>query len=306
MKIRYFTLLWISICLGACSEKERTELQLSATDIQLDACGSQQTISILTNTTMWQISGCSEWLSAKRDSCFLIIEADCNPTRKKREGRIFVVAEGNYTRIRVWQEKSIRAVGDPYPDSLQPEGIIYKVMDGGLHGMVVSLDEISGKWGKEETVPECYSENDGKENTRKAIEQLKERNNFETDYPLFAWIDEKNKKKREDEWYIPAFHELNELYHIITGNKYKALNYIPTNLNSVLCISHNIMIRDRFDSWLEEYGGIPFKFGEEGWYWSSSVQRQETANACLFRDKDTYLPQAKKTEEKYARAILKF
>lgn len=305
MKSEYLFIWCISACMLACTEKHEIELELSVSEISLNAAGTRQKVVVTTGEDFWQVTGCSSWLSVERDSCFLWIEADCNPSKEQREGRIFVAAGGKYARIRVIQDKSVRAVGDPYPNKISPVGIIYKVMDGGVHGKVISLDEFRGKWGREEDIQGVSDGNDGKENTRKIIEMVKDKEYFTSDYSIFKWVYEKNRNTGE-EWYIPAFHELNELYHILVGDRYVPMKYIPFEMTTELMVKHDIVIRDRFDLWLESNGGISLHYGDQLWYWSSTVCNKDQVVACMFKDQDTYPPLVRKSEEHFVRAILEF
>ena len=305
MKARYMFILCISTCVIGCTKNHETELELSVSEISLNAAGARQKVEVTTGEDFWQVTGCSSWLSVERDSCFLWIEADCNPSKEKREGRIFVTAGGKYARIRVIQDESVRAVGDPYPNKISPVGIIYKVMDGGVHGKVISLDEFQGKWGREEEIQGVLDGNRGKENTRKVIEMVKDKKYFTSDYSIFAWIYEKNKNTGE-EWYIPAFHELNELYHILVGVRYVPMSYIPSSITTELMVKHDIVVRDRFDTCLEINGGISLHYGDQVWYWSSTAYNKEQSVVCVFKDQDAYSPLMRKSEEHFVRAILEF
>lgn len=299
--------LWVSLCFVACSEKGANVLELSTTELQLDANGTRQRVMVLTDSDFWQVTGASEWISVERDSCFLWIEAGCNPSREKREGMVFVTAEGKYVRLHVVQAKSVRGIGDPYPDSISPVGIIYKVTDGGVHGKVMSLDEFRGKWGEDGKRWEGMSDDNGKKNTQEIIKTMRDKDNFTRDYALFAWLNEKNGGQLEGEWYIPAFHELNELYHIVAGCEYKQLFYVPQKEDGVLRVVHDIDVCDRFDMWLEIYGGVPLKYGQKAWYWTSTVSIMgEESIACLFINNDSYSPLVQRNEERYARAILEY
>ena len=130
----------IGIFIYAC-EKDDSYLELSETEIQLDAAGAEQYIQVNTNAITWQISSSSDWVIAERDSCFLVIKAESNQVRSERNAKIVIVADNKYVRINVSQAASTRAVGEPYPDETNPIGIIYKVLDGGKHGKILSFDE---------------------------------------------------------------------------------------------------------------------------------------------------------------------
>lgn len=49
--------LWISLCFVACSEKGANVLELSTTELQLDANGTRQRVTVLTDSDFWQVTG---------------------------------------------------------------------------------------------------------------------------------------------------------------------------------------------------------------------------------------------------------
>ena len=117
-------------------------------------------------------------------------------------------------------------------------GIIYKVLDGGKHGKILSLDEFNGKWGLNSNTG-IRSLEDGKSNTRDMINAYKDAATFDSDYSIFWWIyQEKNNGDIDGQWYIPAYSELVELYLILVGQS----KTTTTNATQTVSVSHNINV----------------------------------------------------------------
>lgn len=89
------------------------------------------------------------------------------------------------------------AIGDFYPNSNNPEGVVFDVSDGGLHGKIVSLDEISSvKWSYDITwMPNCSDKDDGSRNKMSRSRSQ-----------LAGWCYDHG-----DNWYCPARFELAKL-----------------------------------------------------------------------------------------------
>lgn len=290
----------IGIFISAC-EKDDSYLELSETEIQLDAAGAEQYIQVNTNAITWQISSSSDWVIAERDSCFLVIKAGSNQVRSERNAKVVIVADNKYVRINISQAASTRAVGEPYPDETNPIGIIYKVLDGGKHGKILSLDEFNGKWGLDSNTG-IRSLEDGKSNTRDMINAYKDAATFDSDYSIFWWIyQEKNNGDIDGQWYIPAYSELVELYLILVGQS----KTTTTDATQTVSVSHNINVRNQFDYQLKLYGGVPMDY-EEGYYWSSTEYNTSNARRGLFKHRTSTNNYTTKKSSFNVRAILQF
>ena len=305
MKNILLCILVIGFFQVSCSKEEKY-LDVSNTDINLDAAGTAQKIKVQTSASIWQIAGETGWVSIDRDSCFLVISSTSNPTRTQRSAKIVIVADGLFERILVNQPGSIRAVGEPYPNAENPIGIIYKLTHGGEHGKVISLDQVSHVWGptSDVNISVARSLDNGKSNTRAMINTYRERSDFNSTYPAFAWIyNEKNGGDINGEWYIPSFYELNEMHHLLTGNAYS----IPTTdpPNSTPGITYNIQARDEFNFIMKEYGGVPMNY-ERMQYWSSTEYDITRSRVILFGDQSTATSYGAKTLVCGVRAIYEF
>jgi hypothetical protein len=247
------------LCFACSEDLEESVLNLSVTDIHLDASGTEQKIAVETNEVLWQISGNPNWINIKKDSCFLIISADNNPTREPRSAKLAVVAGNKHVRIEVSQAEGLRALGELYPDAANPVGIIFKLTDGGKHGKVIGFTETIATFGpRGETNMEARDLSNGKKNTLAILNARKDQPDFQTNYPAFYWLlNEVNGGDVNGQWYIPAYHELVEMHAVVTGNKYAIPATVPS-LNPAFI--HNSTVRDFYQNLFVTSGGTPFTF----------------------------------------------
>ncbi len=283
--MKHFALYLVLIATGlfSCND-DKTSFKVSATDIQLEAGESEQHILVETDAKSWQTNVTGNWLIVERNLNELVISAVSNPTREERSARILLVAGKDYVNIHVKQPGSTRAVGDPYPNAENPVGIIYKLTEGGKHGKVLSLNDTAVLyWGEVTRVyPGARDMLNGRTNTRYMIEENKNMENFKIASTVFWWIyNTMNNRDIDGEWYLPAYFELEELYYILTGNQYIPQKASP---NMTPKLTHNITVRNQFNVWLEQYGGIPIPFdnGEYTWHMSSTEYDQNRQRGIRF------------------------
>jgi hypothetical protein len=84
-------------------------------------------------------------------------------------------------------------------------GIVYKISDDGLHGMIVSLNEIACEWGDTVLI-------NAKDTTNGLLnmQKIKSLPDWKTKYPSFYWCDSKNGDGISG-WYLPSKNELEEV-----------------------------------------------------------------------------------------------
>jgi hypothetical protein len=104
------------------------------------------------------------------------------------------------------KSNTIYAVGDVYPDSGTPEGVVVEIWNGGLNGKIISLNEDSLQWSNEKVLLNATSGSDGSLNR----ETVKQRDLTMVTYPAFKWCLDKGTK-----WYLPAISELQNIYNNI-------------------------------------------------------------------------------------------
>lgn len=294
-------LFWLGIALlgwvASCSDDNEEELGLSSTEILLDANGTAQKVKVLTDNPQWRVvQNKDAWVIAKRDSGRLVIGALPNQTKSERTARVIVVSGKTPGFLMVTQKASTRTIGEPYPDVEHPIGVIYKVTDGGEHGMILSLDMFEGAWSHVVTVnKDAQEDEDGRINTEVMIRTRKDEPDFATNYPAFHWIyQEKNQGKIDGDWYIPAYDELLELYLVVTGSQKVGV--------------HNITARNRFDQQVKDAGGVPFDYEGEDYMnlWSSTENNGDQAYWVLFRNGQTSTPFTIKNRANWVRAVRAF
>ncbi|OQA92779.1 MAG: hypothetical protein BWY27_00197 [Bacteroidetes bacterium ADurb.Bin234] len=101
----------------------------------------------------------------------------------------------------------IYAVGDMY-DVGGVKGQVYKITDGGKHGMIISLDNSIVRWSTDINATNIQSLDDGVANMSK-VKSSFDINNF----PAFKWCDDKNVDGITG-WYLPAINEVVDMHSV--------------------------------------------------------------------------------------------
>lgn len=169
------------------------------------------------------------------------------------------------------------AVGDSYPDTVNPIGVVYEISNGGLNGKIVSLDEASStKWSTETAETSATDAVNGR-NNMKTILSL---DAYDAEkYPAVAWVHAKNTDAAAATytegvtgvWYLPA------------SGEFAAIKEVMTTLSSKLDpgISSSV-------------------------YWASTEYSSNNAYSYDFSQTDSNESNAEKTSEYYVRAVLAF
>ena len=130
--------------------------------------------------------------------------------------------EYSATRLIVYMEApSGYAVGDLYPDDVNPAGVVFWVdPDDNTKGKVVSLNQARLKWGPERVSTNANDYDNGAVN----MATIKALDSDYSDYPAFAWCASKTDGGLT--WYLPAINELLEVsrQHEIVNAVLIALN----------------------------------------------------------------------------------
>lgn len=168
-------------------------------------------------------------------------------------------------------------VGDVYPFTGTPLGLVFEVYNDGKNGKIVSLQELSNRWGsypKDELadgITLIRDADNGKEASRNLIEVRKEAANFATDYAIFHWLYySMNGENIDGEWYAPSKNELRSLYAAMSGMTYAAIETswidggVMPSFDSVAATA----ARWSFDEKMVSHGGTAFNLN--GQYWAST------------------------------------
>ena len=248
--------------------RDSTQLILSQERLSFEQNGGSQNVTITTDALDWTYSCSESWLNISKNSNMLSISMNPNNSMVERVGRIAIQAIENKKIITVSQtgitthSSAPYEVGDLFYKN-GTSGMVYKVSDDGLHGMIVSLKEVSYYWSKswnEHSVTGATDQSNGISN----MNRIKQITGWESIYPAFKWCDDLNIGNVSDEkWYLPAINELNEFY-------------AAYNVNS-----------NQFDKALIHYGGNATDPNNPT-YWSSSENSEGTAWSLYFGNGNRY------------------
>jgi hypothetical protein len=189
------------------------------------------------------------------------------------------------------------AVGDYWPNSTAPEGIVFWVKPGtgGTEGKVVGLGETYvAKWGPDNDeeaagVTGIRSATDGATATRNMIAMYKGSPTFATDYPAFHYIyNTVNGGDVNGAWYLPARDEYKMLYAGYSGKVYESIadDWMGSSMpgyDSPACVS----ARAAFDAKLTAKGGMAIGASGNsvaGWYFSSTEWASPTCYSFGFEN----------------------
>lgn len=121
------------------------------------------------------------------------------------------------------EETRTYAVGDFYPDALQPSGIVFEVDATGQHGKVFALKEVQKRWGASphsetaDGITGLDNVTDGSGATRELILKHRTQSNWAGDYAAFDWLlTEMNGGDTGGPWYCPANGEAQAIARMLT------------------------------------------------------------------------------------------
>jgi hypothetical protein len=186
------------------------------------------------------------------------------------------------------------AIGDYWPDSDNPEGIVFWVKPGslGTQGKVVGLGETYvTKWGLDideqaAGVAGIRSVTDGATATKSMIAKYKSSGMFDADYPAFYYIyNTVNGNDDNGVWYLPARDELKMLYAGYSGKVYEGIADWEAGFMPDRDLPECVAARSAFNAKLIAKGGKAI--GSSGnsvnwWYLSSSEIVQITSFSFSF------------------------
>ncbi|MBB4037247.1 hypothetical protein GGR21_003164 [Dysgonomonas hofstadii] len=168
-------------------------------------------------------------------------------------------------------------VGDVYPFTGTPIGIVFEISNEGKNGKIVSLKENQQRWGanKDESadgVPTIRDVNDGKTASQNLVEKRRSGSNFATDYAVFSWLlNTMNESNVYGEWYMPAKNELRSLVAGMSGLTYSQIVNTWTDGNSMPDFTAQACVdaRTAFNTKIKNAGGTEMNI-TNGQYWAST------------------------------------
>ena len=176
------------------------------------------------------------------------------------------------------------AVGDYY-DFNGVKGVVCKVTEDGLHGMVVSLDEVMIPWSvfrkPDLRTVGAVDRTDGRVNMEIVARYIAENGLSWDDFPAFKWC-----REQGEGWYRPAIDEV-----LANGN----------NFNGGTRMHYDRQARNRFNDALKEHGGK--RMDRLVYYFSSTEQDEKSVYTSHMDMKPPYVVGIPKYNKFLVRAV---
>lgn len=176
------------------------------------------------------------------------------------------------------------AVGDYY-DFNGVKGVVCKVTEDGLHGMVVSLDEVMIPWSvfrkPDLRTVGAVDRTDGRVNMEIVARYIAETGLSWDDFPAFKWC-----REQGEGWYLPAIDEV-----LAIGN----------NFNGGTRMHYDRQARNRFNDALKEHGGK--RMDRLVYYFSSTEQDEKSVHTSHMDMKPPYVVGIPKYNKFLVRAV---
>ena len=176
------------------------------------------------------------------------------------------------------------AVGDYY-DFNGVKGVVCKVTEDGLHGMVVSLDEVMIPWSvfrkPDLRTVGAVDRTDGRVNMEIVARYIAENGLSWDDFPAFKWC-----REQGEGWYLPAIDEV-----LAFGN----------NFNGGTRMHYDRQARNRFNDALKEHGGK--RMDRLVYYFSSTEQDEKSVYTSHMDMKPPYVVGIPKYNKFLVRAV---
>lgn len=176
------------------------------------------------------------------------------------------------------------AVGDYY-DFNGVKGVVCKVTEDGLHGMVVSLDEVMIPWSvfrkPDLRTVGAVDRTDGRVNMQTVARYIAENGLSWDDFPAFKWC-----REQGEGWYLPAIDEV-----LAIGN----------NFNGGTRMHYDRQARNRFNDALKEHGGK--RMDRLVYYFSSTEQDEKSVHTSHMDMKPPYVVGIPKYNKFLVRAV---
>ena len=178
-------------------------------------------------------------------------------------------------------------IGELY-DQNGIRGVICQLSDDGMHGLVMSLDEIYLHWSEfrkpDLRVIGTDNRSDGSVNMEKVAAYIAENNLSWDDFPAFKWCREKG-----EGWYLPSIDELLNIGHNYSGG---------TRVQS------SRQARNRFNNALKNNGGK--RMDRLVYYFSSTEKDEKSAFTSHMGIEPPYVVEIPKYNNFLVRAVHKF
>lgn len=178
-------------------------------------------------------------------------------------------------------------IGELY-DQNGIRGVICQLSDDGMHGLVVSLDEIYLHWSEfrkpDLRVVGADSRTDGEENMAKVAQYIAANNLSWADFPAFEWC-----RNKGEGWYLPAIDEMLTIGH---------------NYNGGTRVQNNRQARNKFNDSLKGAGGK--RMDRLVYYFSSTEMDEKNAYTTHMGIEPPYVIEIPKYNKFLVRAVHRF
>jgi regulator of chromosome condensation, RCC1 (fragment) len=204
-----------------CSYNKLPTLDLSKTTgiVTLNCKRNSLTSLILTDCTALASLDCSynSLTSLDVSNCLKLSALNCtdNPYLKElillnNLQEITNLNKDSHTEIKYSDSRHYYSIGEKYSQNGK-DGIVFYITNNGLHGKIVSEDNVDYKWSTEYISTGAINNNDGMANMKK-IQAI---SGWHEKFPAFAWCADKG-----EGWYLPALNELKMLFESKIINSY--------------------------------------------------------------------------------------
>lgn len=178
-------------------------------------------------------------------------------------------------------------VGDLYEGN-GVKGVVFKVSDDGLHGLLVSLDEAMLPWSlfrKGDLCTVGASDSvDGRANMEAVARYIAEKGLSWDDFPAFKWC-----REQGEGWYLPSIDEL-----LVLGNSF----------NGGTRVHYDRQARNRFNDALKGNGGK--RMDRLVYYFSSTELDEKSVHTTHMDMKPPYVVEIPKYNKFLVRAVHAF
>ena len=239
---------------------EPTSLSVSKDSLSFTSSQGTQSITVTTDAPDWTYSCSDSWVTLAKNNNSLSVSVQANESLMERTSSIIIQASEKLKTISIKQNAGTipstsvpYSIGDIYNEN-GVLGLVYKISNGGTHGMIVSFKDTACVWSTEYAVTGC-TQNDGLSN----MNIIKQMPQWEFRYPAFKWCDDFNIGGITG-WYLPSIEEMKDLYAGYCG-----LSTYPGVESDAPTVYKTF--RDEFDASLVRYGGNAINASR---YWSSS------------------------------------
>lgn len=196
---------------------EPTKLEVSPDSLLFTREGGNLTVAVSTDADSWDYTNpmnptVFSWFKISQEGNQLKVSVEENESVDVRNALFFISANEKSKIIKIIQEGDGRQTQAPYKigDFYNENGVVgmvYKITDSGMHGMITSLKNTSTVWAVSGTLTNALDQNDGMNN----MNIIKQLTDWESRYPAFKWCDDLNRNGVSG-WYLPSINELKELY----------------------------------------------------------------------------------------------